>query len=35
MAGAGPGHGDKEEDDEAAEVEAFWVLPKESDGVGG
>lgn len=31
MAGAGPGHGDKEE----AEEEAFWVLPKESEGVGG
>lgn len=31
MAGAGPGHGDKEEEEE----EAFWVLPRESEGVGG
>ena len=31
MAGAGPGHGDKEEEEE----EAFWVLPMESEGVGG
>lgn len=32
MAGAGPGHGDREEEDD----EAFWVLPRESeDGVGG
>lgn len=30
MAGAGPGHGDDEE-----EEEAFWVRPGESEGVGG